>query len=154
MPEQDGTISALRSAYDALSAQSIKTNEGPNGPLRLQCKQILEQINHLSSPVSFKVKIDSSDIAKNSGAWQLWKTIIACTLAAPVGFIMLLLLHGLSVGNSPEFKRQIAQREEKTALWNQAMAACELQNVKLPTGMMQSEYCKNKLLANGMVYPY
>jgi len=154
MPEREDSIRALRSAYEALSAQSIKTNEGPSGPLRLQCNQILEQINKPSSPVSVKVRIDGSDIAKTASAWQLWKTIIACALAAPIGFTMLVLLHGLSVGNSPEFKRQIAQREEKTALWKQAMAACELQNVKLPTGMMQSEHCKNKLLANGMVYPY
>jgi hypothetical protein len=148
MAEKEDAILALSSTYEALRAEAIKANEGPDGPLRLQCKQILDQINKLSGPVSIKIKIDTPDLPKAAGAWQLWKIILACTVAAPVALVMILLLYGISNGNSPESKAYNAQYRQEKELWEQAYAACKIQNPN-------SQYdCKDKLVASGMKYPY
>ena len=117
-------IKALNDAYDSLAAEAVKMNEGPNGPLRLQCKQIEDQIKRLKNSGTFDVTIKTPDLPKTAEAWQLWKVILACTVALPVGFVMLLVIGALLNSNTPEFKRQEALREQEQLIWKQAMAAC------------------------------
>ena len=147
-------IKALNDAYDNLAAQSIKMNEGPNGPLRLQCKQIEDQIKKLKNSGTFDVTIQTPDLPKTAEAWQLWKVILACTVALPVGFVMLLVIGALLNSNTPEFKRQEALREQEQLIWKQAMAACENRNVNNVNTIGFNNYCKNYLIANGVKYPY
>ena len=161
MAEKEDAILALSSTYEALRAEAIKANEGPDGPLRLQCKQILDQINKLSGPVSIKIKIDTPDLPKAAGAWQLWKIILACTVAAPVALVMILLLYGISNGNSPENQRSIEQHNQLESMhkqsviaWEQALARCKIQNPEPPGYQIPADYCRDKLQANGMVDPY
>ena len=144
-------IKALYDAYDSLAAQAVKMNEGPNGPLRLQCKQIEDQIKRLKNSGTFDVAIKTPDLPKTAEAWQLWKVILACTVALPVGFVLLLVMWSLLRSNSPEYQRQEALRRQEQLIWKQAMAACKNQNVNI---IDPHTYCKNKLIANGVKYPY
>ena len=160
MTKDWAAIKALNDAYDSLAAQAVKMNEGPNGPLRLQCKHIEDQIKKLKNSGTFDVTIKTSDLPKTAESWQLWKVILAWTVALPVGFLMLLIIWALiSIRlSAPELKREGALREQKEALreqeqqiWEQAMAACELRN---RNAFDAYTYCKNNLIANGVKYPY
>ena len=144
-------IKALNDVYDSLAAQAVKMKEGPNGPLRLQCKQIEDQIKRLKNSGTFDITIKTPDLPKTAEAWQLWKVILACTVALPVGFVMLLVMWGLLRLNSPEYQMQEALRKQEQLIWEQAMAACKNQNVNT---IGAHTYCKNKLIANGVKYPY
>jgi len=151
MEEKEEAIRALWSTYDALKAGADKINEGSNGPLRLQCKQIQDQIYKLTNSGTFDVTIKTTDLPKTAESWQLWKVILACTVALPVGFVMLLIIGVLLNSNTPEFKRQEALREQEQLIWKQAMAACENRNSNT---IGAYTYCKNYLIANGVKYPY
>jgi len=146
-------IKALNDAYDSLAAQAVKMNEGPNGPLRLQCKHIEDQIKKLKNSGTFDVTIKTSDLPKTAESWQLWKVILAWTVALPVGFLMLLIIWALiSIRlSAPELKREEALRKQEQQIWEQAMAACELRN---RNAFDAYTYCKNNLIANGVKYPY
>ena len=143
-------IKALNDAYDSLAAQAVKMNEGPNGPLRLQCKQIEDQIKRLKNSGTFDVAIKTPDLPKTAEAWQLWKVILACTVAVPVGFVMLLVMWALLRLNSPTPSQ--AQWEKDKRIWDQAMAVCILKNPNIPSYYVD-DVCKNKLLANGLTKP-
>ena len=138
-------IKALNDAYDSLAAQAVKMNEGPNGPLRLQCKQIEDQIKKLKNSGTFDVTIKTPDLPKTAESWQLWKVILAWTVALPVGFFMLLIIWVLISFrlSPPESYRQDALRE-------QTMAACKIRN---SNKYDLNEYCINYLRANGVKYP-
>lgn len=170
MSEKEDAIIALQSTYEALRAEAVKSNEGPNGPLRIQCNKILCQINKLSSPVSFDVVIKTPDLPKTAEAWQLWKVILACTVAAPVALVMLALLYATSNISNPNSKFRVEQDnsnselrvkeynyEQEKELWEKTYAACKIKNwqrqqqINLVGG---GDFCKDKLVANGMKYPY
>jgi sensor c-di-GMP phosphodiesterase-like protein len=151
MAEKEEAIRALWSTYDALKAGADKIKEGSNGPLRLQCKQIQDQIYKLTNSGAFDVTIKTPDLPKTVESWQLWKVILACTVAIPVGFVMLLVMWGLLRTNSPEYQRKEALRQQEQLIWEQAMAACENRN---SNAIGAYTHCRNYLIANGVKNPY
>ena len=150
MTKDWAAIKALNDAYDSLAAEAVKMNEGPNGPLRLQCKQIEDQIKKLKNSGTFDVTIQTPDLPKTAEAWQLWKVILACTVALPVGFVMLLVMWVIVSPKTPTPSQAQYARDKRA--WDQAMAVCELQNSKISYYEV-SNFCENKLLANGLTKP-